>query len=86
MMSDPHPVLAGLNGWHRFGSWSAHFFVDGRQQCNTAHGNFNGGQYPPRRPDPVVDFTPHGQPYGRVCQKCLKVVRRPTQATAKENK
>ena len=65
-------ALAGLNGWHRWGTWAAHFFVDGKQSCPTKHGNFMGRLLEPKRPNPVVDFTRQGEPYGRVCQKCLK--------------
>ena len=64
---------AGLNGWFRWGSWSAHFFVDGRQCCNVAH-NFlrPGGPTSPK----AADLSPHGVPFGRVCAMCLKRVRR----------
>ncbi len=67
-------VHAGLNGWHRYGQWSAHYFVNGKQQCHTAHGNFDGLKLPPKRPEVAV-LSKHGQPFGRVCSRRLKVSR-----------
>jgi hypothetical protein len=71
-----HPVLAGLNGWFRWSSWAAHFFRDGRQLCNISHGNYMGGNFEPKRPNPA-DLAPSGEPYGRVCQRCLRLSRKP---------
>lgn len=68
------PVLVGLNGWYRYGSWSAHFYVDGQQQCHTNHGNFNGATMAPKRPEPA-ELSRHRMPFGRVCARCLKVSR-----------
>jgi hypothetical protein len=69
-----HPVLVGLDGWHRWSSWSAHFFVDGVQSCRTLHGIYMGGGFAPKRPAPA-ELTPQGVPYGRVCDQCLKASR-----------
>lgn len=65
-------ALAGLNGWHRWSNWAAHYFVDGEQECNTHHGNFKGSERCPKRPKPA-DISPTGIPYGKVCQRCLKL-------------
>lgn len=71
-------ALAGLDGWFRWGSWAAHFFVDGKQSCTTAHSYAAGGLargLPPRRPEPAP-LSAHGEPFGRVCNRCLKSARR----------
>lgn len=65
-------VLKGLNGWHRWGAWAAHFFVDGKQLCDTHHGNYMGGNFTPARPK-ATELAPTGLPYGRVCARCLKL-------------
>lgn len=69
-------VYEGVNGWARWGSWSAHFFVDGRQQCNTQHDFAKGGveRGLPVVPPTPAELTPAGMPYGRVCSKCANVV------------
>lgn len=71
-MSD---LLAGLNGWFRWGQWAAHFFVDGVQQCGTVHAMLNAGRREPTRPLPA-ELTTWGVPYGRVCAPCLKAFKR----------
>jgi len=54
------------------GYWCAHLFIDDVQQCTTRH-----GQYMPRPggvlKKVVTDLTPHGVPYGKVCQRCHRV-------------
>lgn len=65
-------VCAGVDGWHRYGRWSAHFYVNGQQQCNTTHDNFKGRALEPKRPVPAV-LTRHGVPFGRVCARCLRL-------------
>ena len=72
-----HAALAGLDGWYRWSSWSAHFFTDGEQLCNIRHDNFNVRGIEPTRPSPA-ELTPNGQPYGRVCAICLKRSREVT--------
>lgn len=70
----PH-VMVGVDGWHRWGAWAAHFFVGGQQRCNTVHSYAEGGMargLPPVPPKPVV-MSPSGIPYGRVCQRCIKL-------------
>lgn len=67
-----HPVLADINGWHRWSAWAAHFFVDGAHLCDTSHGRYMGGQFEPQRPK-AAELTPGGQPYGKVCQRCLRL-------------
>lgn len=74
-----HPILDGLNGWHRWSSWAAHHFVDGEQSCDTKHGNYMGGDFEPKRPNPA-ELAPSGQPYGKVCSRCLKSVRAANEA------
>jgi hypothetical protein len=74
----PEPI----NGWHRWGSWAAHFFVDGIQSCNTKHTYGEGGiarGFSPRTPSPVA-LSVHAVPYGKVCQRCLKASRVTPQA------
>lgn len=61
--------------WLRYGQWAAHLYENGRQLCSTPH-----GQFPPEllkegaKPMPVA-VTRHGQPFGRVCARCLKLSR-----------
>lgn len=69
-----HSILAGLSGWHRWGQWCAHFYVDGAQACDTPHGGYMGGYAVPARPKPA-ELAPSGVPYGKVCQRCLKLAR-----------
>jgi len=72
MTAVAHPVLAGLAGWHRWSNWAAHFYVNGAHLCSAHHGTFMGGHREPRRPDPA-EVAPTGIPYGKVCQRCLKL-------------
>ena len=68
-------ALVGLNGWFRWNAWAAHYFVDGQQACRTVHSYAEGGMargLPPLRPAPAP-LSMHGVPFGRVCQRCLKV-------------
>lgn len=77
MIVDVTEAFAGLNGWHRWNAWAAHYFVDGAQLCNTNHSYAAGGMargLPPVRPKPV-DLSTHGAPFGRVCSRCLKLSR-----------
>ncbi len=70
-------VMAGVNGWHRWGNWSAHFFVDGKQLCNSHHTYAEGGMargLPPNRPTPA-ERSPWGTLYGKVCARCHKLTR-----------
>lgn len=84
MSAVAHPILAGLTGWHRWSSWSAHHFVDGVQSCNTAHGNYMGGDFAPKRPNPA-ELAPNGTPYGRVCTRCLSATQVSSNETKKDN-
>ena len=65
MSAVAHPIMLGVNGWHRWSSWSAHFFVNGAQSCNTAHGNYMGGDFAPKRPTPA-DLAPN-------LMKCVEI-------------
>ena len=68
--------MAGA-GWYRWGQWAAHYFVNGEQACSTTHSFAAGGfarGLSAQAPKPA-ELTPHGEPYGRVCQRCLKVAR-----------
>lgn len=69
------PVFAGLNGWYRWGQWSAHFFVNGRQSCKTKHGRFPHTDSSKTPPPTSAELSRHGQPFGRVCMRCLKAFR-----------
>jgi hypothetical protein len=73
-LAQPNPILAGVNGWHRWGGRSAHFFIDGVQLCNTAHGNYLALGVAPQRPEPA-ELSRHGEPFGRACTRCLKRAR-----------
>jgi len=72
MSASPSDVLAGLNGWYRWANWAAHFFVDGKQLCNTHHGRFVGSERTARRPD-SVELSARGVPFGTVCSRCRKL-------------
>lgn len=66
-------------GWMRYGvSWAAHYYVDGTHLCPTQHDFAEGaiarGMALPKEPVPV-ELTPHCVPYGRACQRCLKLVK-----------
>lgn len=63
---------AGLDGWFRWGRWSAHFFVEGRQLCNFAHLFLRPSG--PTTPKPA-ELSAHGVPFGRVCSRCLKLAK-----------
>lgn len=69
-------ALAGLNGWYRWGAWAAHHYVDGKQRCNTQHSYAEGGRERglPNSPPKRADLASNGVPFGRVCQRCLKLV------------
>ena len=63
--------------WRRWNQWAAHLYVDGKQVCSTQHRM----KYPLRaanklKPEtgvpPLVALGPHGVPFGRTCQVCLK--------------
>jgi hypothetical protein len=61
--------------WKRWGQWAAHLFNEHGQVCSTQHGQFPG--FDPTKTEPVVaDLSPNGLPYGRICQRCLKVFHR----------
>jgi len=61
--------------WMRFGAWSAHLYEAGHQLCPTQHGRLRagGGGVPAIG---VATVGPHGIPFGRVCERCLKVWHR----------
>jgi len=64
--------------WMRLGKRDvhcAHAYVDGEQLCNMQHGRFGITPRTPVEPYPV-DLGPHGVPYGRTCQRCLKLAAR----------
>lgn len=73
-------VFAGLQGWYRYGYWSAHFFVDGVQACNTKHGRFDAAKTEPVAPE-RAELTPEGRPFGKVCARCLKLARAQQEVT-----
>jgi hypothetical protein len=56
--------------WKRWGVWAAHAFVNGVQQCRTAHGHLTAGTHGTQT---VVEPGVHGVPYGRVCGRCQRV-------------
>lgn len=71
-------VMVGVEGWCRWGAWAAHFFVNGAQLCKTHHSYAEGGMARglPPQPPARVDLSPHGVPYGKVCQRCLRFAKR----------
>lgn len=86
-MSEALVVYEGVRGWHRWGTWSAHFFVDGLQQCSTQHTFAEGGiaRGLERHPPQPAELAPSGLPYGKVCQRCVKLetaLRKSAQASA----
>lgn len=80
-----HSVFAGLNGWHRWNAWAAHYFVAGAQLCKTRHSYAEGGLargLPPVRPIPA-QLSLHGVPFGKVCGRCRKLSALQTSAGIK---
>ena len=68
--------------WKRYGKpgstiHAAHAFRDGVQLCNIKHGRLLRVAPERQYPEPhLVALSPHGQPFGHACARCLKLAGR----------
>lgn len=73
MMAATSTPIHTLTGWFRYGrSCAAHYYVHGVQQCAVGHPYRDPDQ--PKAPS-AADLSRHGEPFGRVCSKCLRCAR-----------
>ena len=71
--------------WRRWGMWRAHLYIDGVQQCNAKHHNFEAGKTTEQKTLVGPDIGPTGIPYGPVCAWCItkfEKIRRKSWATS----
>lgn len=76
--------LVGLNGWFRWSTFAAHYFVEGVQQCATEHGKYMGSCQPTTPKG--MTLTPEKIPYGIICNRCLKAFWRIEESKTKADK
>jgi hypothetical protein len=67
--------------WVKWGQWCAHLHDGEQQVCATQHGRYLGMDttFVPKTLG-ASDLTSHGEPYGRVCERCRREFRRRTAA------